>query len=98
MWNNHRSKTTSKLQDVIPASRPNLSGAESLELEDLIAEYGDIFTTKSDYYGRTYRVYRRIHTGEARPIRQPPKRLLLAKQAKVGTMLDDMQRRGVIEE
>jgi hypothetical protein len=43
-------------------------------------------------------VYHRIDTGDARPIRQPPRRIPLAKQEEVEEMLDDMQRHGVIEE
>jgi hypothetical protein len=43
-------------------------------------------------------VYHRIDTGNARPIRQPLRRLPLAKQAEVSGMLDEMQRRGIIEE
>jgi hypothetical protein len=43
-------------------------------------------------------VYHRIETEEPRPNSQPPSRLPLGKQADVGEMLEDMQRRGVIEE
>jgi hypothetical protein len=43
-------------------------------------------------------VYHFIDTGETRPIRQPPRRLPLAKQAEVGEILENMERRGVIEE
>jgi hypothetical protein len=46
--------TTSKLQDVIAAAKPNLSNAESQELEQL-TEYRDIFAMDSDDYGRTNR-------------------------------------------
>jgi hypothetical protein len=53
---------------------------------------------KSDDYRRTDRLYHRIDMGEARPICQPPTRLLLAKQADVGEMLEDMQRREIDEE
>jgi hypothetical protein len=83
---------------MIAAARPNLSAAESRELEELLTEYGDIFAVRSDDCGRTDRVYHRTDKGEARPIRKPPRRLPLAKQAEVGEMLDDMQRRGDIEQ
>jgi hypothetical protein len=53
---------------------------------------------KSDDNRRTDRSYHGIDTAEARPIRQPLKRLSLAKQADVGDMLEGMQRCGVIEE
>jgi hypothetical protein len=67
-------------------------------LEDVLAEYGDIFAMDIDDYGRSDRVYHRIDTGEAQPIRQPPRRLPLSKQAYIGEMLKGMQRRVVIEE
>jgi hypothetical protein len=81
---------------VIAAAKPNLSDAESRKLEELLTEYGDIFAIDSN--GRTDKVYHRIHSGEARPIRHPPRRLPLAKQADVGEMLKDIQRRGFTEE
>jgi hypothetical protein len=65
----HVQDTVPKLQDVI-AARPNLSDTESWELEKL-TEYGDIFATKSDDYRWTDKLYHRLDSGVARPIRQP---------------------------
>jgi hypothetical protein len=66
-------------------------------LEELLTEDEDTFAVDSEDHGRTNKVYHRIITGDARPIGQPPRRLPLVKQAEVSEMLDDMQRRGVIE-
>jgi hypothetical protein len=66
-------------------------------LEELLAEYEGIFAVNSEDRGRTNKVYHRIDTRDARPIRQPP-RMPVAKQAEVNEMLKYMQRRGVIEE
>jgi hypothetical protein len=66
-------------------------------LKDVVSEYQDVFITRDGDYGRTDRVYHRIDTGDARPIRQPPKSLPLAKQNEVNGLLD-MKSRGVIEE
>jgi hypothetical protein len=63
--------TTQNLQDEISAAKPNLSHAESRELEHLQTEYRVIFATKANDYGQTDRVYHRIDTGEVRPICQP---------------------------
>jgi hypothetical protein len=60
-------------------------------MEELLTKYGEIFAMDSDGYGRTERVYHHKGTGDAQPIRQPPRRLPLAKQAVVGVMLKDMQ-------
>jgi cytochrome c peroxidase len=70
---------TPKLQDVIAVTKPNLSDAESWDLEDILTEYGDIFAVDSDDYRRTNRVYHHVNMGEAQSIRQPPRKLPLAK-------------------
>jgi hypothetical protein len=67
-------------------------------LEELLTEYDYIFAGADEDYWRTNKVFHRIDTGDARPIRQPPRRIPLAKQAQVKEMLDKMQRHGVIEE
>jgi hypothetical protein len=91
-------ESSSKFQDVAEAARPHLSNGEFRELEELLAEYKVTFAVDNKGHGRTNKVYHRIDTGDTRPIRQTPRRLPLAKQAEVSEMLDDMQRRGVIEE
>jgi hypothetical protein len=90
-------ESSSKLQDVTKAARPHLSNGEFRELEELLAEYKDTFTVDNEDHGRINKVYHRIDTGDEQTIRQPPRRLPLAKQAEVSEMLDDMQRRGIIE-
>jgi hypothetical protein len=88
----------SKLEDIVTAARPHLTTAEIKVLEDLLTEYEDIFAEADEDYGRTNKVYHRIDTGDARPIRQPPRRIPLAKQSEVMEMFDKMQRHGDIEE
>jgi hypothetical protein len=80
---------SSKLQDVTKAARPHLGGREFQELEEL-PQYEDIFAVDSEDHGRSNKVNHRIDMGDAQPIRQPPRRLPLAKQAEVSKMLDDM--------
>ena len=87
-----------QLQDVVKGAKPNLNNREIEVLTDFISEYQDVFTTRNGDYGRTDRVYHRIDTGDARPIRQPPRRLPLAKQNEVNGLVDDMKGRGVIED
>jgi hypothetical protein len=65
---------------------------------ELLTEYRDIFATKSNHYRPTDRVNHHIGMREALPMHQPRRRLLLAKQADVGKMLENMQRHGVIKE
>ena len=79
-------------------AKPNLSISEAKALEELLADYQDVFETGSGDRGRTEKGYHRIDTGDARPIRQPPHRLPLAKQSQINDLLEDMKRQGVIEE
>jgi hypothetical protein len=67
-------------------------------LVELLAEHEDIFAVDSKDYGWANKVYHHIDKGDARPIRQPPRRLPLAKHAEVSEMLNGMQHCGVIEE
>jgi hypothetical protein len=53
--------TTPQLLDVTAAARPNLSDAESHEFKE-ITEYNDIFTMRSDDYGRPDKANHRINT------------------------------------
>jgi hypothetical protein len=87
---------SSKLKEVVTAAKSNLTIGEFQELKELLTEYEDVFTGDENY-GRTNKVYHRIHAGDSLPIRQPP-RIPLAKQAEVKEMLDDMRYPGVIEE
>ncbi|KAI5753631.1 hypothetical protein M8J77_001985 [Diaphorina citri] len=64
----------------------------------LISEFSDVFSLSDDDCGRTGLVKHRIDTGDSRPIRQPPRRLALAKQDEVQTMINNMKKQGVIEE
>jgi hypothetical protein len=66
-------------------------------LEDFITKFQDIFAVKSDDSWWTDSVYHHINTSDACLIRQPPHRLLLAKQAEVNEMLKNMKE-GVFEE
>ncbi|KAI5725816.1 hypothetical protein M8J77_020471 [Diaphorina citri] len=64
----------------------------------LLSEFIDVFALNEDDNGRTSLVQHRIDTGDTRPIRQPARRLPLAKQAEVAEMIETMKRQGVIEE
>jgi hypothetical protein len=79
-------------------SKSNLYATETQAREEFIAEFQDVFAINGDDFGRTDRIFHRIVTGNARPIRQPPRRLPLAKQAEVNDMLEGMKETGMIEE
>jgi hypothetical protein len=61
--------------------------------EEFIAEFQDVYAKKCGNYGRTHELYHWVDTDDARPIRQPRRRLPLGKQARVNGMLKDMKKR-----
>ena len=56
-----------------------------------------MFSKSSSDVGRTDIVQHRIDTGTARPLKQPPRRLPLAKRDVACQAIEDMQREGIIE-
>jgi hypothetical protein len=64
----------------------------------LITELQDVFATSDGDFGGTDRLYHRSNIGDALPIRQPSRRLPLAKQAEVNDILNDMKAKTVVEE
>ena len=64
---------------------------------DLLCENADVFSSDSSDLGRTGIVKHRIITGSAKPIKQPPRRLPLAKRDVACQAIDDMLKHGVIE-
>jgi hypothetical protein len=70
----------------------------SMRVSELIIEFQDIFTMRSDKYGWTEWVFHCIDTSDTRPINQTAHILPLARQAVVNEMLNDMKGQGVIGE
>ena len=67
------------------------------ELAAMLTEYQDVFSKGPDDMGCTDLVKHQIVTGYARPIRQPPRCLPIAKQAVEQVEVSKMLDRGVIE-
>ncbi|UYV84436.1 K02A2.6-like [Cordylochernes scorpioides] len=92
-------------------SRVNRVGQTKLEidLKDLtedevrmarafIKKNQDAFSTGNGKLGRTDLVQHKIYTGNARPVRQPPRRVPMAKRDEVVGLLPKLKQDGVIEE
>ncbi|UYV82319.1 K02A2.6-like [Cordylochernes scorpioides] len=92
-------------------SRVNRVGQTKLEidLKDLtedearmarafIKKNQDAFSTGNGKLGRTDLVQHKIYTGNARPVRQPPRRMPMAKRDEVVGLLHKLKQDGVIEE
>ena len=87
-----------RLEDLLERAADHLTAAQLEKVRYLLGSYQSIFSQGDGDYGHTNRVLHHIDTGDAQPIRQPPRRVPLAKQAEVRDLLTDMRSRGIIEE
>ena len=67
-------------------------------LKRLVGKYRDIFSKSDSDIGRTPLLKHRIATGEAKPIRQRPRRIPLKLREEVENQKNKMLRDGIIEE
>ena len=75
----------------------HLGKPEQVKMRELLEEYQDVFATKGNSLGQTHLVEHQIDTGDARPIKQRPRREPLGLQDVVQTELRDMLEKDVIE-
>lgn len=75
----------------------DLTVTQKNSARQLLDRYMSIFCSTPKSNGKTKMVKHRVDTGTQMPIRQPPRRLPLAKQHEVNRMVTDMQEAGVIE-
>ncbi|XP_049316980.1 uncharacterized protein LOC125779752 [Bactrocera dorsalis] len=94
-------KPTIEPQQISPTLLNNLlnelHGNEKLKAEKLLEKYASIFANEGNNTGRTGIVKHRINTGDAKPIRQAPRRVPLAKREDANKIIEDMHKNGVIE-
>ena len=85
------------LKELYDCSVSGLPETECREVHKLLCEFTDVFSTGSQDLGSTDLVKHSIHTGEAAPIRQPPRRLPLSKREEAERAVRQMHEQGVIE-
>ncbi|MBJ4999876.1 RNA-directed DNA polymerase, partial [Salmonella enterica subsp. enterica serovar Hadar] len=85
------------LKELTEGSSLHLNLQQRTSLQDLLREFLEIFSCEPSDYGRTELVYRRIDTGDHPAIRQPARRLPLAKRKEVNRLVDEMKKHDVIE-
>ena len=86
-----------ELEDLYERGKEELGDGDSDQLHGLLEEYSDIFASEGKPLGRTSLVQHTIHTGERRPVRQPPRRAPLGQESVVQEELDKMLKQKVIE-
>ena len=79
------------LKELYNRSVTGLAECECQELHRFLCEFSDIFSTGPHDLGCTDLVQHRIHTGEAAPIRQQPRRLPLCKREEAERAIKEMK-------
>nr|VZI39327.1 unnamed protein product [Spirometra erinaceieuropaei] len=81
------------VKDLVPA---HLEEGSARKLSQLINEFKDIFDWDGKSTGRTSVTEHCIDTGDARPIRVPPRRLPIFYQKELDALINDMLSRNII--
>ena len=84
------------LLDMVAANSRSLTSSQRNQVRDMVNRFRDVFATDGRQ-GKTDLVTHKIDTGDARPIRQQPRRLPLAKREHAESIIKEMAEEGVIE-
>ena len=90
-------ETTEAIKDLWQRSKDGLNPQQCQELKQLLEDYMDIFAARDEDCKHTGLVQHAIDTGSAKPIRQRPHRLSLAKRQVAEDKIREMLAAGVIE-
>ena len=85
------------LEVLFEQSITNLEKEEQLKVLEALLRYQDVFTRSDSDLGRTSQVKHKIETGDARPIRQKPRRIPIHMHDEVDKIMGNMIEQGIIE-
>jgi hypothetical protein len=85
------------LKPLMTGLAADLTEDQRRQVAGLILDYQDVFSSGPDDMGHTDLVQHQIDTGDARPIRSPPRRIPIAKQQIETEEIKRMLDRGVIQ-
>ena len=85
------------LAELYEKSIEGLTQAEAEQVRKLLVEYADVFSRGSEDLGRTDLVKHHIRTGDAIPIKQPPRRLPMTLREEAKKAVEEMVQQKVIE-
>ena len=86
------------LADLHGRATRNLTAGESVKVADLLNKYQDCFSKDEWDLGLTHLVEHDIKTGDAAPVKQPPRRVPLAYADKEKEAIEYLKAKGVIRE
>ena len=85
------------LWDTVERAAANLTTSQRDKLYEALLCYEDVFAVDNSDLGCTNRLKHHINTGDAAPVRQPPRRISPHRQEEVTALLADMENRGIIQ-
>ncbi|CAG2210957.1 unnamed protein product [Mytilus edulis] len=85
------------LEDLFVASSRELSEEQTLQLKNLLIRHSDAFAKSKNDLGCCDLIEHTIDTGDARPVKQNPRRLPLAKREAADQEIKRMLEGGIIE-
>ena len=86
------------LRDLFDRSTKDLNESQKVKVADLLTNYQDTFSRNEWDIGLTNLAEHEIKTGDAAPVKQPPRRVPLAYADKEKAAIKDMKAKGVIRE
>jgi hypothetical protein len=92
-----KNETPEHLKQIIDRVHESVSLEEKQILANLLREFQFSFSSSSADMGTTDLVQHSIKTKNAPPIKQPPRRIPMAKLAEANKEINDMLEKGVIE-
>ena len=84
------------LQELYTESVHDLSEKDSKQVQGLLCQYSDVFSKSEDDIGRTSLVKHTIDTGDARPVKQRPRRFPPVQQAEIDRQVKGLLEKGLI--
>ncbi len=85
------------MHDLYHQASAGMDQTQKKQVRSLLMKYAHLFSTDDSDIGRTGIIKHQIPTGDARPIKQPVRRLPVHMQAEVDAELDKMLDNGIIE-
>ena len=85
------------LKDLYGKSVKDLTVSQAKRVSELLQKYGNIFSKDDADYGRTNKVKHQIEIENARPVKEPPRRVPYHLQGDYDKAIDDMLAKNVIE-
>ena len=86
----------SMLFGVLGLDQVELSQVELDQLRGMVVEFTELFALATSELGRTSIVTYTIDTGDAKPVRQLPRRIPFSLRGKVCQLIDEMLKQGVV--